>query len=257
MRSPPVRTLDALVVNTCNGYRTRVVKSEAEGLHDLKQLIDTTRFEEAWAYNPESKVWFEIGTHETHSINTQGSFQAGAYIDSRWIQDSLPQSGTIYAVHIHPATRSEQEKDTERRLAAMGVTPNHPEYRLIAFNLSSMYQVLKATPSEGDIETMVHSSIKNKNNGVKVIYRVVSEFGALDFASTPKGTELFASQLNPAISQYGLEVRLRIERFLAEQAKTGVFLRTPPEQILQDASREASDERITISFTPYSRLRKP
>ncbi len=48
--SKKIEYIPALVVNRENKVRTVIKKNEIEGIKDIKNLADTAKYEEAWAY---------------------------------------------------------------------------------------------------------------------------------------------------------------------------------------------------------------
>ena len=111
----PNVSLENLIVNESNYYRTVVNKSEEEGIKDIKNILENSFLEEAWVFLPKSKKWIEIGEEEKREIiikevddkNIAYSYSSGANLSGYFINELFEKESNILFYHFHPNPKIE------------------------------------------------------------------------------------------------------------------------------------------------------
>jgi len=101
----PIREIENLEVNASLDYQGMTHKSEAEGIIDIRQLVENSNLEEEWFFIPRDKLWIEYGRNEftDYSGNSpQGELTA----DPTGIEHLISGKDDIITYHIHPLWRN-------------------------------------------------------------------------------------------------------------------------------------------------------
>lgn len=172
--SRPEKLTDKLQINTSRMYKLVSEKSEAEGIEDLKELVNTADVEEAWYYDGER--WVENGIEERkYKVLLEGPLE-------KIINNN--KSPTFY--HIHPL-KSYESEDIQ----------SNDDLATAIYRQNEMYKsaISGALPSLQDMYTMVSSTIDawKKDSNINPKFKVVSPFGVTEYSLTKKGLGYFGT----------------------------------------------------------------
>ena len=102
----PNQLSDSLQINSENKVRYVTLKSEQDGIKDLKKLVMQSKVEEAWVYLPKITTWIEVGTDEKAEIETitkEGrTYLKEAKVDEAIIWELAKTYAELILYHLHP-----------------------------------------------------------------------------------------------------------------------------------------------------------
>jgi len=247
--SRPSRTLDDLVVNTANKYRVIVYDDEITGIKKMQELVDDSKFEEAWIYLPEQKVWVEVGTNEkVYSRNKEGAIASVGVEGNILYQLINDDNKSITLYHIHPynkATAAKNEKEFRKDAG------DKIEEKQLQSILDSLAIVEESSASKDDITSCVRASLTFNSTypDSTLSDRICSKYGITEMTLTEEGKRLFGNMLIDDVKDYiGKHKDKALDKFTSylvsddlKSAKDGVA----------KFFELLSDDYVKITFTSY------
>ena len=185
--SKKIKYIPALVVNRENKVRTVIKKDEIEGIKDIKNLADTSAYEEAWAYLPEKQEWHEIGFDE-EIINYEPTIRN----DVDYKKKLSRENNEIFIYHFHPTDESIEREGKEQEVVENEPEDKEEQYKESENYLGNIFEGYEdACPSMPDIISMIYSSINytKLNPKVTIISKLGSIYGVTKYYLTEKGFE--------------------------------------------------------------------
>lgn len=151
---------EELVSNDSQLYSFWSKKSEAEGVADLRSLLQQSPYEEAWIYSPSTEEWFEVGSKSHRSKGKSSVRRRGMSMVGWFIQN--PGSSLVF-YHYHPS-RSALTNTVPGGYSTTIQEPNgatEPSaFTLDATLLKSYFKdVPFARPSYGDLSVLTEDSV--------------------------------------------------------------------------------------------------
>ena len=189
MPSLPLQTVDRLVINTTNTKRTIAYgKCEDEGIREIFALLKTASVEEMWVFVPGKHVhdcrWIEIG--RDIASRSEGTT---IRVDRPYLTDLMAEQNELHFYHFHPLAYF------ERCLSKVECNYLGLPRRADQISTEGLIKNLRyAMPSPEDIYFMMDVSWEFRRRGHregKIVNRVVSPYGIVDYALTPEGEEHF------------------------------------------------------------------
>lgn len=178
----PAAYVDKLTVNLKNEYKNIVNKNEEEGVKDIRHLVKTSQYEEAWAYLPDKEQWVEIGVNEyvkrnidyflgTHKELTfyfmrpniaddNGGTLTGHSLDAKILKELMKKNKNLIIDHFHP------EDSIGNMLPASVTSPSPPD----------LYTIAK--------QTINHGKYQPKGS---IRFKVCSQYGVVEYRITEEG----------------------------------------------------------------------
>ena len=192
-----IRYSRSLEVNTENIDRVMTRKDEERGVIDLMELADNSVLEDSWVYLPQHNLWIEIGKEENLKVlenrekNMPSPYLNGHYQDLEYLDRIVKKNNEAHIYHIHPGGKefvyTVMQKEEKRGIKFL---PNKENYQSRFLELCKNYNF---SPSIQDFYSMVSTSLHSfeVNDKCKVIFRVVSMNGIVEYKLTDEGKALF------------------------------------------------------------------
>ena len=183
-----IKYVNSLIVNRNKAIRTVALKNEFDGINDIKKLIKSSGYEEAWVYLPDKEEWIETGIDEEVN-NGQTMIMSDADYEI-----SLSRSNNrIYVYHFHPTDEAieKESKQEYTNKKSEGVEQYHSEDENDNLLEDLFNGIEDAAPSTTDLKSMVISSVKNRkiNPKVNIVHKICSVHGVTEYSLTKKGFE--------------------------------------------------------------------
>lgn len=163
--------IDDLVVNTQNKQRTIIIQNEKQGIKDIKDLVASSDFEEAWAYLPDRKLWIELGINEYNEVLNDKIYHSNVTLDGKLLSKLMKENNRIIIYHFNKVKTDKvmEEKDWER------------------------VHIHEAVPNYKDLQNMIiNSSIfYSQKPGGDIRYKIGSFYGVTETRLTKKGREKY------------------------------------------------------------------
>jgi hypothetical protein len=213
-----------LSTNGQNAIRGVVAMAEAEGIDQIRRLLDTSALEEQWVFLPEPQIWIEIGV---------GEVDDRVEVDVDFLERVLGAFDTVHLYHIHPARYFEPGGSDTLALAL---------------------------PSPSDVESSVKIAKLQQalSPGSEVRSFVVSPLGVVEYAPTPLGrSRLVAEATHPRASvERDLMTMISVRRSVFNVTRT---IAAEPEagsaRIIENLCTQLSTEFFNMRFTPAAEVR--
>lgn len=189
MPALPVQTIDQLVINSANIARTIAYgKSEDQGIREIFELLKTASVEEMWVFVPGKHRhdcrWIEIGRDVT-----SGPEEATVRVDRPYLTDLMVENDELRLYHFHPLDYF------QRCPPNVACDPRGLPQRTDQISKEGLVTNLRyAMPSPEDVYFMMDVSweFKRRRHGQgRIVNRVISPYGMIDYALTPEGQERF------------------------------------------------------------------
>jgi hypothetical protein len=190
-----IRLRHQLVANSKTNYRTVIFKSEKEGVRDIQKLVDSSVFEEVWAFIPAESAWYEIGILEKAEVeNEHKDLVTESSIDWKYLDALEKGKSEVKIYHFHPAFPKPPSTGSmnDEELADLKV-------------ISDIRDQRDALPSAMDLQQMIHETTYFQGfvRGARVMTWVLcSKLGVTEFALTPSGLNYFADQKAEHVAGY-------------------------------------------------------
>lgn len=185
----PLQTIDRLVINPDNLVRTIAYrKCEDEGVREIFELLQTASVEEMWVFIPGKHHhdcrWIEIGRDVTSAPE-----EATVRVDRPHLTDLMVENDELRLYHFHPLAYFQRcPPKTE-------CDPRGLPQRTGQISKEGLITNLRyAMPSPEDIYFMMDVSweFKQRRHGQsRIVNRVISPYGMVDYALTPEGQKRF------------------------------------------------------------------
>ena len=187
----PLRQIEHLVVNNANQMRTMAqAKCEAQGVKEIRALLETSDREEMWVYLAgETEAggcqWIEIGG-ENQSV----AYKATVRVDHGYLAEIMTFHPDLIIYHFHPrayfAPRGDRSRNGFRSAGDPAMAPlTGVSVDVLRFSM----------PSPEDIYFMMESGWlfeRHSPAGGSLKHRVVTPLGVVDYASTEAGRLKYA-----------------------------------------------------------------
>ncbi|MBW2992142.1 hypothetical protein KY345_02900 [Candidatus Woesearchaeota archaeon] len=237
-------TLSNIVLNLEDEKRTIIPKNEEEGIKDMRTLLDTSIYEEAWAYLPEKKEWHEIGVDE-YTTNCGNYIESGVDKDIEYIDDKLAKSNKKITVwHFHPDSANLHNKVTKQPIQnekPIGVNDsgkplNYSDGDITYKTLKSAFRgKSNAAPSPTDLLNAIARgyTLYEVDSTIEYKEKLASQYGITEF----RMTEHARDYLNANDGYLDLTIPLVTENAsIKHMADNSIFI---------------SSDWVQIKFTPY------
>lgn len=213
----PLRYLQNLVVNTNPSHRTSVNKSEEAGQKDLEKIVDSSFFEEIWAFLPQRKQWVEIGHRETLVSTSDGIRTSLVYFDYPYLLDLMRKNSAMTVWHPHPIgvvlhsnlSNSAQAVQTGYSLQVFTEDFSYKdsdENRLVLSALPSAYDLVAAVRISRDF-------CKYQRQG-EITFKIASRHGVTEYSLTSQGLAHFNDKDNGYIEDWSSRLKQVSRRLL-------------------------------------------
>ncbi len=241
-----LKYFDHLVVDPSQDYRTAAVRSEEEGVADIRRLVATSQTEWAWGYVPQNRLWVSLGK-EAHPQRDTGKdgFITRLEMDENALDALLNSQGEIVLYHFHPSTGPLIEA-YNRKLLEEDESPDFIE-KVMAKNA-----VLQAMPSPTDLLSMISNSriFYRRKSAKSLVAKVCSSLGVTQYFLTEKGKRLFRLDEAIPLIYERIELYRTINDFAPQVAARSNWHLNPLEGIGWFTTRMSND-LITVQFKPY------
>lgn len=241
-----LRYLDNLVVDPSQDHRTAAVRSEEEGVADIRRLVATSQTEWSWAYMPKVRLWVSLGK-EAHPQRSEGKdgFVTSLELDENALDALLNSYDEIMLYHFHPRTGPLKEAYNQKALEE-GESPDFIE-RVMAKSA-----VLSAMPSPTDFLSMILNSriFYRRRSAKSLVAKVCSPLGVTEFFLTEKGKRLYKSDYAIPLIREQINFYKIVNDSAPEIAALSRWHLNPSEGIKWFTTRTSND-LITVRFTPY------
>ena len=239
-----------LVVNTSNDFRTYAQKSEEAGTQDLRDLVSSSKLEEAWIFVPRTQTWYEVGRNEQLSIDRTG-INGYAYIEIAGIENLIDVEKELVVYHIHPDLPEEYREWAKKQLDAEGINMLRKDYNAQYEMAYRFGRTRAALPSaRKDVYNVIRASIANRNSGIDVTNKFETEFGKMEFGLTQEGLGSFIDENDPKICDYALAYEQKIRTIGDKLSQRAVWGPNPLLMLNEMIEILNSDGIIQIKFTP-------
>lgn len=98
----PLKIVDNLVVNIDTNYRTVIYKTEKEGVKDMQELVKISKVEEAWVFDKNWNIWYEVGNLSKQYEEEKESYFLYLTLDTKYIKKLTKESDNLVLYHFHP-----------------------------------------------------------------------------------------------------------------------------------------------------------
>ncbi len=216
-----------LFVNTDESYRYIHVKSEKQGVREVRDLCRQSAIEENWIYIPEKKEWHEVGIDEV-VYDGKEEIDANRFL-SVGIEEGRQIQWTGVTVEINYA------KELARVNDELINYHFHPSRKV-----QGVEDGMILVPSPNDISCMISLAreCRSANPKVRLSSKICNELGVVEYRLTERGYERFKEEDGV---EYG-------ERKFADASKKIHSKET------KEVIEGLSDEFMIFSFTPYEEL---
>ncbi len=244
----PKKYVDKLVVNRSEDFRTRAYMSESEGVEQIRSLVNSSLYEEAWAYLPKKKLWIEVGRKEDYTLEMRNVrenefkpyFISSAEIDHQCLSKILTENSHVVLYHFHPKSNVELEELIAQFEKERGEHRDVNQLKEITDQWNYNADLLRDIPSEGDIEQMINTSnafYEVKPRG-KLDFKICTPKGVVSYHLTSKGISLYRTKSEEEIKEQSEEFRWGRSTELTNPLELAKFI---------------TNEYIEIKFLPYSK----
>ncbi|HVY52320.1 MAG TPA: hypothetical protein VHA07_12275 [Devosia sp.] len=183
-----VRFQQALRIDADDTARDLIGISQAEGVRQIRQLGQSTRVEEAWAYVPQAGFWVEIGIYGRDDLSLGPLVE----LDVALLGGLIAAFDRVDIYHLHPDSTF---------AAAFGVTTLYPSDTPVAMlDDTGKTAVGLAVPSPSDIETAIDIALLQDelHPSSEVRNHVVTPYGVVQYELTARGrTDIALNLGNP------------------------------------------------------------
>ncbi|MFQ6023065.1 MAG: hypothetical protein ACE5NW_10115 [Acidiferrobacterales bacterium] len=240
----PTSYVDKLVVNTSDLERTVAEnKCESHGIQEIFELIKSERFEELWVFIPGNCRWIEIGRHVT-----SGPDEATIKVDRKFLAKVMVKYDELHLYHFHPLAYFETCRDkTNCDELSLPVTAGQISQEGLILNLRY------SMPSAEDIYFMMDVSWefdqRRRGNG-KIVNKVVTPYGILDYALTDAGKNKFFEERN--LRTAGLYIKLTAANALLDSHIDSIIKQNPNDirEALEQLVQSLNSKYLRVSYTP-------
>ncbi len=266
--------IDELVVNNRNKFKTVIFESEAEGISEMRKLIESSQIEESWAYLPHREKWIEIGHNEEAEKKIDKRYITKAKLDIQLLDELMSENNNIILYHFHPShSLSLEDKIRESEEGGSPLNDKEIERERMKLLIKSAY------PSRSDLLNMIGNSIEffERNTEGNIIFKVCSHYGITEYYLTEEGmahlytdnsfkqilwVKEISSSANIEANVKGeiLEMNPRETRNPLKRIKMSPkrkrkslsrYIIIEPLARIQKAIEAMNDEHIRVTFTPY------
>ncbi len=234
---------DKLSVNTINLDRYITRLDEQEGLKNIRELLTTPSFEEAWMYLPFKKEWHEVGKKE--KIYEDGK-RASIDHDINYELRLMQRNPEVVRYHFHKKIPEQNhltdllERALQRRDVPLTKRLLHEEIELLFGNVF-------ASPT--DMATMIeYSRIAPENTALQ--HKVCSEQGVVQYELTPRGkVNYYPLKQDARITMLEQRRKEALETFFAD-AYPDIVQRSAID-VLQEFATVYSNGDLEVTFASY------
>lgn len=249
----PLQTVDRLVINTANIKRTIAYgKCEDQGIREIFALLKTASVEEMWVFVPGKHQhdcrWIEIG--RDIASRSEGTT---IRVDRPYLTDLMVEHDEFHFYHFHPLAYFERclpKADCDY----LGLPRRADQISTEGLVTNLRY----AMPSPEDIYFMMDVSWEFKRRGHrqgKIVNRVISPYGIVDYALTPEGEERFNYDRN--LRTGGLYIALVAGNALLDENIEQIISAKPSS--MNDALtllvRSMNSRNLRVTFFPEKEYR--
>ncbi len=268
------KVIDKLVVNNKNNFKTVIYKNEDDGASEMRELVESSRIEESWAYLPHLEKWVEVGYNEESEKKIEKSYITKAKLDLQLLDMLMDENDNMILYHFHPPSyRLLDVEIEERKKEGLSFGENEIEKVRTGILIKSAY------PSRSDLLSMIGNSTEfyERNPEGKITFKICSHYGITEYYLTDEGLiHLYADnspeqilrikdkslsanmevivtgeilELNPTQTRDPLK---RIKMSPKRKRETiSRYVIIEPLSRIQKALESMNDEYIAVSFTPY------
>jgi hypothetical protein len=210
----PLRVVDQLLVNSSNEERfVTPIRSEAEGIARIRELMIRSPVEELWVFiatssDGDAGRWVEIGGE----IRSESELSSVG-VEWAYLRKLIDRFSDINVYHFHPLSYFERCPSEQRcnefsvPMSVKGVSP------------SGLINNLKfAMPSPGDIHFMMESSWRFERAHPRfgsMRHRLVSPYGVVEYGLTTSGKARYSE--NRSTRMEGLYIKQVAANALSEE----------------------------------------
>jgi hypothetical protein len=177
----PLSSSALLAVNTEDAVRDVTALDERDGVGQLRELVNTSSFEEEWAYLVDYRLWVEVGSHEVIDPTTGPQVE----VDEGLLALLLQRFPRIHLYQIHPEGCFE---------AGFGRSPPPATTPVASLSEKDLVTAGLALPSPYDVDAAVSIALLQQQiaPASEVNNFVVSPYGLIEFEPTPAARKQIA-----------------------------------------------------------------
>ena len=268
------KVIDELVVNSENKHKTIIYKSEDEGISEMRNLLESSQIEEAWAYLPHQEKWIEVGYNEETEKKINKRYITKARLDVQFLDGLMNENNNMVLYHFHSSyCLSLEDKIRKREEEGLPMNDKEIEKERIRLLIKSAY------PSRSDLTNMIANSIAffERNPNGKITFKIGSHYGITEYHLTEEGIAHFynndpfkqmariksissSANLEANITGEILELNPRQTRNPLSRIKMNPkqkrnslsrFIEIDPISRTKKSVEAMNDERLRVTFTPY------
>lgn len=248
MSALPTKYVDKLTVNISNVERTVAEdKCESQGVREIVELLKSSTFEEMWVFIPDigsakKCKWIEIGRDVLSAAG-----EATVKVDRTYLSKAMAKHNELHLYHFHPLAYFERCEANCDELSLPITASQVSEKGLISNLRYSM-------PSPEDIYFMMDVSWefdRRRRGDGKIINRVVTPYGIVDYALTDEGKERF--EVERSLRTAGLYIKLVAANALLDDNIDSIIKKSPNDikEALKQLIQSLNNRYLRVTYIPF------
>ncbi len=252
--SIPMPTLSStyvnkLVVNSSNLERTVAQdKCESQGIREIAELMKSSTFEEMWVFIPDAEPskkckWIEIGRDAIAAAH-----EATVKVDRTFLAKAMVEHNELHLYHFHPLAYFETCGD--------GIICDELSLPITASQISEkglLSNLRYGMPSPEDIYFMMDISWEfdqRRGGDAKIVNRVVTPYGVLDYALTEEGRQRF--EMERGLRTAGLYIKLVAANALFDDNIHRIVKKNPDSisSVVQQLVQSMNNKNLRVTLIP-------
>ncbi|MDB5038266.1 MAG: hypothetical protein JWQ35_1794 [Bacteriovoracaceae bacterium] len=225
-------------------------KSEEAGIADIRELITTSKNEEAWFFVHNLNAWFEASTGQVQSFDS-GNRMVGVYVNLGGAEALFHHGVEITLYHFHPVAILRSEAEIEKTHSNEKRTLNERTIK----TLQAWENIQLHMPSFRDFISLAEilKTLKTNDTQKKLNAKIATPLGIVEYSLTEEGRQFVethdAQQIEALLND-------RFSEFQVQKLKTSTpllraNLRTKV-SVIQEAVKSLEGKEFKINFTPHS-----